>query len=542
MTEYVRTDRWASRFGLLMAMSGNAVGLGNFLRFPGKAAPYGGAFMVPYFVALLLMGIPLMWMEWTIGRHGGGYGHGSTPGMFHRLWRNPISKYLGIFGVLLPAMIGLYYMYIESWSLGYAWQTITGAYWGQTTRAEMGGVFNQYLGLGPEMTEVGGISLSFGAQAYVFFLITFCVNVLVFARGIEKGIEVVAKYAMPTLLILGIILGIRVLTLAPINGRSVADGLARIWVIDWSALKNPTMWIDAAGQIFFTLSLGFGMIHTYASVLRKDEDLTLNGLTTCATNEFVEVVLGGTLVIPAAAVFFGVSEFQDIVSKGSFADLGFQTFPVICQQIFGGRFFGTAWFFLLFLAGLTSSVAMFTPLLLFLQDELNMKREKAVAAIAVLMFILAQPVVLFFHRGVLGELDDWAGTFFLVVFAVIEVVVFSWLYGMKKGWKEMHLGADLQVPRFYYYVMQTLTPLFAVGLLAWYAVIEPLSKWGDKEALASTFYGKLTMMGVAPENVPYLWLARAIIIGGFILLVVGVRYAWKTQPRLFENSPEEDTA
>jgi len=110
-----RHDGWATRFGMVMAMAGNAVGLGNFLRFPGKAAPYGGAFMIPYFLALVLLGVPLMWMEWTIGRHGGGFGHGTTPGMFHRLWRNPVSKYLCIFWVLLPAMVGVYYIYVESW-------------------------------------------------------------------------------------------------------------------------------------------------------------------------------------------------------------------------------------------------------------------------------------------------------------------------------------------------------------------------------------------------------------------------------------------
>jgi neurotransmitter:Na+ symporter, NSS family len=517
MSDLASKDRWATRFGLIMAMSGNAVGLGNFLRFPGKAAPYGGAFMVPYFISLLLLGIPLMWIEWTIGRHGGGYGHGSTPGMFHRMWKHPISKYLGIFGVLLPAMIGLYYIYIESWSLGYAWNTLTGSYWGKTSYDEMSGVLNGYLGA--EGTE----TFSFGRQAYVFFLITFAVNVLVFARGIRRGIEVVAKYAMPTLLVLGVILAVRVLTLAPVNG-TVSEGLARIWVIDWSTLKNSNMWIDAAGQVFFTLSLGFGMIHTYASVLRKDEDITLNGLATCSTNEFVEVILGGTIVIPAAVVFFGVQQSQSMVS-GTFG-AGFQTLPVIFQQMAGGgRFFGTLWFVLLFLAGLTSSVAMFTPLLLFLKDELRMDHKKAVTAIAVAVFVLTQPVILFFHRGVLGELDHWAGTVFLTVFATIEVVVFAWIFGVKKGWAEMHLGADLRIPRVFYPIMLFVTPAFAIGLMLWW--------------LSHGFWDAFTMKGVDPANVPYLWLARAIIVGGFLFLAWGVWYAWRKNPKFFDEVENE---
>jgi SNF family Na+-dependent transporter len=530
-----------------MALAANAVGLGNFLRFAGKAAPYGGAFMVPYLLALVLLGVPLMWMELTIGRHGGGFGHGSTPGMFHRLWRHPLSKYLGILGVLLPAVVALYYMYIESWCLGYAWQTLSGSYWGRASRAEMGEVFGDYLGLGDKLVSLGpgshGITLSLGRQAYLFFIIAFVVNMLFFARGIEKGIELLCKYAMPLLVVMGIIVAVRVLTLSPVEGRTVSDGLARIWVIDWSALKNPKMWVDATGQIFFTLSVGLGMTHAYASVLRKDEDVTLNGLATTATNEFVEVILGGSIVIPAAAVFFGMSEFQQIVQRGSFADLGFQTLPVIFQKMAGGPFFGAIWFILLFLAALTSSVAMFTPLLMFLQDELNLDRKKALWTIGICGFVLAQPAILFFHRGVMDELDDWAGTLLLVLFVAIETVIFSWVYGIDKGWREMHLGADIRVPRIFYYVMKYVTPLFAIGMLAWFAVLEPIRAWGDPAAMANTFWGKLTMMAVrdprlptyAPENVPYLWLARAIPVGGFILLALGVRYAWRTHPKFFEE-------
>lgn len=513
MVDSPRDDRWASRFGLIMAMAGNAVGLGNFLRFPGKAAPYGGAFMVPYFLSLLLLGIPLMWIEWTIGRHGGSYGHGSTPGMFHRLWKHPVSKYLGIFGVLLPAMIGIYYIYIESWSLGYAVETITGSYWGRTSNDQMAEVFTGYLGLNKGL-------VSFAPKSYFFFLVTLGINVLVFARGIEKGIEVVSKFAMPTLFAVGVILAIRVLTLSPVEGRTVSDGLARIWVIDWSMLKNPSMWIDAAGQIFFSLSLGFGMIHTYASYVGKNEDVTLNALATCSTNEFVEVILGGTIAVPAALIFFGPAQTDQIVQGGTF-HIAFHSLPVIFQQLPAGRLFGTLWFILLFLAGLTSSMAMFTPLLLFLKDELRIGKRKSVIAICIGVFLLMQPVVLFMNQGVMDELDFWAGTFFLVLFATIEAVVFAWIFGMKRGWKEMHLGADLQVPRIFYYIMQFVTPIFAIVLLGWWVY--------------DGLWPKLMMAGVKPENVPYLWLARAIIVAGWLALAWGVWYAWRTHPKFFEE-------
>ena len=96
-------DRWGTRLGLILAMAGNAVGLGNFLRFPVQAAENGGgAFMIPYFISLVLLGIPLMWVEWSMGRYGGIRGHGSTPGILNSMWGHPVAKYLGVLGIFMP--------------------------------------------------------------------------------------------------------------------------------------------------------------------------------------------------------------------------------------------------------------------------------------------------------------------------------------------------------------------------------------------------------------------------------------------------------
>ncbi|NLN92832.1 MAG: sodium-dependent transporter [Candidatus Hydrogenedens sp.] len=506
-------DGWATRFGLIMAMAGNAVGLGNFLRFPGKAAAFGGAFMIPYFLVLILVGIPLLWMEWTIGRFGGRYNHGSTPGMFHRMWSHPMSKYLGIFGILLPAMVGVYYIYIESWSLGYAWQTATGRYWGQSSYDSMSEVFTSYLG-------ISGKFLSFNPQAYFFFLITFLINVVVFSRGIARGIELVARYCVPMLMVLGIVLAIRVLTLPPQEGRSISDGLAQVWhVSDWRVLLKSDVWIAAAGQIFFTLSVGLGMIHTYASYLSQENDITLNGLSASAMNEFAEVILGGTIAIPAAVLFFGVTQTQDIAAGGTFS-LGFFALPVIFQQMPGGQFFGTLWFFLLFLAGLTSSMAMFTPLLLFLEDELQVYRKKAVNIMGFVIFLLMQPVILFMHHGLLDELDYWMGEFCLVLFAAIETILFSWIFGAVRGWEELHQGAELKVPRIFFYIIKYITPTFMVILLGWWVY--------------DSLWDRLFMTGVDPASKPYLWLARIMIMAVATFLVWGVRHAWKTHHKFFD--------
>ena len=114
-------EEWGSRIGLILAMAGNAVGLGNFLRYPVQATQNGGgAFMIPYFIAFLLLGIPIMWVEWSIGRNGGKYNHSSLPGMFQVMWKHPVAKYLGAIGLLISTIIMIYYTMLVSWMLGFS--------------------------------------------------------------------------------------------------------------------------------------------------------------------------------------------------------------------------------------------------------------------------------------------------------------------------------------------------------------------------------------------------------------------------------------
>ena len=164
--------------------------------------------------------------------------------------------------------------------------------------------------------------------------------------GIRGGIERLCKIAMPLLFIFGIVLMVRVLTLgAPDPAKpdwSVLNGLGYLWNPDFSALKSAKVWLEAAGQIFFTLSVGIGVILTYASYLSKGDDVVLSGLTASATNEVAEVILGGSIVITAAFVFFGPADIQSIAKSGVF-NLGFVTMPLVLNrlplsQIFGFQF------------------------------------------------------------------------------------------------------------------------------------------------------------------------------------------------------------
>src|SRR5688500_10190577 len=180
-------EAWGSRIGLILAMAGNAVGLGNFLRFPSQAAQNGGgSFMITYFIALLLLGIPLMWIEWGIGRNGGRYRKGHLPGMFAAIWKHRAAKYVGVFGLAIPLIVIIYYTYIESWTLAFAWFSLTGDYFGRNSQEAMTEYLQSYQSI--HDSSVHGIW-----KPFLFFFITLAVNIWVVSKGISGGIEKLAK-------------------------------------------------------------------------------------------------------------------------------------------------------------------------------------------------------------------------------------------------------------------------------------------------------------------------------------------------------------
>jgi SNF family Na+-dependent transporter len=508
-----KREHWGSKLGVILAVAGSAVGLGNFLRFPTKAVLNGGgAFMIPYFVAFLLLGIPLMWVEWTLGRMGGKRGHGTAPGIFDKLdgigrW----AKYLGIIGILGPFVILIYYMYIESWTLAYAWYSFTGHLPFGSGQEEMKAFLSGYQGL------VQNNYFSSLGPALLFFGLTFLVNFFFIYKGLQGGIEKLSKYGMPILLGLGVILAIRVLALGtPDPGRpdlSINNALGFVWNPDFSQLTSAKVWIEAAGQIFFTLSVGIGVILTYASYLKKTDDVTLSGLSASATNEFCEVILGGSIVIPAAFIFLGgASGALSAAQSGTF-NLGFVTMPMIFGKIPLGFVFSGLWFVLLFIAGITSSVSLIQPAVSFLEDELKWNRRRSVLVLGLISLLACLPAIFFLGHGFVDELDFWGGTLFLVVFAAIEIILFAWVYGMDKGWKEMHQGAQFKVPGIYKHILKYVTPLYLLILLA---------VWSYQQ-----FWPFMAMKGVAAGDRPYQWAARLLIFALWAAIAGLVAWAWK---------------
>jgi SNF family Na+-dependent transporter len=515
-----KRDSWGSRLGIIMAVAGSAIGLGNFLRFPAKAATNGGgAFMIPYFAALFLLGIPLMWIEWTLGRYGGGFGHGTAPGIFHSIWqKNRFIKYFGVIGIFGPLVIFIYYTYIESWTFAYSIFSLLGRYKGLTNQQAMQGFLSGYQGL--ENNQY----FSSIIPALAFFLITFALNLGVIYYGIKGGIERLCKWAMPVLFIFGAFLMLRVLTLGAPNPAqpawNVSNGFGFLWNPDFSALRSPRVWLEAAGQIFFTLSVGIGVILTYASYLSKGDDVVLSGLTAATTNEIAEIVLGGSIVIPAAFVFFGAQNMQSVAASGVF-NLGFVTMPLVLNQLPLSQILGFLWFFLLFLAGITSSVSLAQPAVAFLEDEFDISRKKAVFIFGTVSFILCLPAIFFLKNGVVDELDFWGGTFFLVVFATIETILFAWVFGMDKAWDEIHQGAGLRIPRIYKFIIKYVTPLFLFFILGMWFFYKPPG------AQESQFISFLTLKGVPEANRIFVLGTRLGLILVLIILGVLVRLAWE---------------
>lgn len=453
------SESWGSRIGLILAMAGNAVGLGNFLRFPVQAVQNGGgAFIIPYLICFLLMGIPLLFIEWSSGRYGGKFGNHSTPYILDSMVKGRLLKYIGVFGIFTNLAIVAYYAYIESWTISYVYHSLSGTFQGMS-QGEVAGFFNSYVDLSETTTGIP-------YEAVIFYVLCLAFNTFILSKGLN-GVEKVAKVGMPLLILFGVLLAIKGYTLGTSGASELfpdanaLDGLNFLWTPQFDSLANPKVWLAAAGQIFFTLSVGMGTIHCYAAYVKPKDDIALNAVSAGFMNGFVEVVLGSAIVIPIAAGYLGL----DWVINNAGFGMAFQTMPYLFEQ-WGPTLAtvgGVMWFGLLFFAGITSSLAMGTPWMGFMRDEFGWNRNKGAWSFGGLALILGLPTVFFYNQGVFDDYDFWAGTVSLVTFAFFEVILFAWIFGMDKGWREINSGSDIKIPLAYRFIIKFITPL----LLGW---------------------------------------------------------------------------
>jgi SNF family Na+-dependent transporter len=256
-------------------------------------------------------------------------------------------------------------------------------------------------------------------------------------------------------------------------------GLNFIWEPQMAGLFDPSTWLAAAGQVFFTLSVGMGSIHCYAAYVGKNQDIALNAASAGWMNEFVEVILGGTILIPVATAYLGLEVVQAATAGGSGFGLGFLTLPTLFNN--WGWFAplaGAMWFGLLFFAGITSSLAMGQPIVAFLEDELQVEHRRAALTFGAATLLLGFVCVWLYPGGAFDEFDFWSGTFSLVAFALGEAIIFALIFGVERGWEEITRGADMRVPTFFRWVIKYVTPLFIFVVFAG-ALIEPAGPWSD---------------------------------------------------------------
>ncbi|MCX7989483.1 MAG: sodium-dependent transporter [Aquificaceae bacterium] len=456
-----KREVWASKIGLVFAAAGNAVGLGNLLRFPSKVALYGGgAFMVPYFVALLFLGIPLMVLEWVIGRYAGAKGHGSMTGIMGSLFHHANwARVLGSLGVAIPFLIVCYYIYIESWTLGFAVLSLLGQMPEPIMSSDPKTSMAPYVEFFKSYTAPSTFAI-------VFLLITLLINWLILQRGVVKGIELTARFGIPALLLMGIFLAVVSLS---IRGGKGLEGLLYIYTPDLSKIWDPHVWLEASGQIFFTLSLGMGAIATYASYVKAKEDVLKAGLWTAGINEFVEVVIGASIAIPAAFAMFGALAVPELAKEGTFR-LGFMSMPAVLMALPLGWLLSAVWFFLLFIAALTSSLALIQPLVSLFEDEMRWKHSKAVNA-SMLMAVVGA-FMSAFVPGFIDEVDFWAGTLMLVFFALVEIIVFVWIFGVYRFHQELTRDVFFKVPKALVYFFAVVSPIFLLGLIYQWGVLQ----------------------------------------------------------------------
>lgn len=471
-------EEWGTRVGVILAVAGSAVGLGNFLRFPGQAAQNGGgAFLIPYFCALLLLGIPIGFAEWAMGRYAGAKGFHSAPGILGVISGRAWGRYIGVIGALIPLAVSFYYVFIESWTLGYFLKYLTGGI-GIDTAAPIAEQTARSTAYYTEFTGAGADGSLFSGESWLpvlSWVIVFGLNIYFIYRGLSKGIEAFCRIAMPLMAVCAFIVLVRVLTLGTPDpaapDQNVTNGLGYMWNPDFSALTNFQTWLAAAGQIFFSISVGFGIILNYSSYMRRKSDVALSALTSASTNELFEVGFGGMITLTASFVFLGLSGTAAAVATGSFG-LGFQTLPVVFAHMGDfGRIIGALWFFMLFLAAITSSLSMYQPAVAFMMEALGWSRGKATTAMVVIGVIGSGMTLWFTQDGVFwSTLDFWVGTFLIFVMAGVQVIAFGWFFGMDRGWQQIHEGALIQLPRIIKPIIKYVAPLYLIIVFIGFSV------------------------------------------------------------------------
>ena len=400
-----KRETFSGRNAFIMAAIGSAVGLGNIWRFPYTTYEYGGgAFIIPYLIALLTAGIPLLFLDYAIGhRHRGG-----APLSYRRF--SPHFEVFGWWQMMVNVIIGLYYAVVLGWAASYTYFSINGA-WGDKP-------IDFFIGEFLKMGDIkNGVSFEFVGMVTGPLIAMWIIALGVLSLGVQKGIAKVSSVLMPVLVIMFMALVIYSLFLP-----GAEKGLDALFTPDWSKLSNPSVWIAAYGQIFFSLSICFGIMVTYASYLKKESDLTGSGLVVGFANSSFEVLAG--VGVFAALGFIATAQGQEVseVAKGGIG-LAFFAFPTIINKAPFGEVLGVLFFGSLTFAALTSFISVIEVIISAIQDKLRVRRVKVTFIVGVPMMLVS--VLLFGTTTglpMLDVFDKFVNYFGIVAVAFVSLI------------------------------------------------------------------------------------------------------------------------
>ncbi|WP_084127009.1 sodium-dependent transporter [Demequina sp. NBRC 110054] len=443
-------EHWSGQTAFILAAVGSAVGLGNIWRFPGQAFENGGgAFMIPYLLALVTAGIPILFLENAIGHRF----RGSAPLSMHRVHRH--AEGLGWFQIAINFVIGLYYTVIIAWALSYFWFSFGLDYADDPS----GFFFGDYLAL----ADGASVSLDFVPGVVLPLVLVWGLTIGVLALGLHNGVERLNVVGIPLLIATFGILVVRALFLP-----GAWDGVEALFTPDFSALANLDVWVAAYGQVFFSLSLAYGVMITYASYRRRRSNITGPALVVAFGNSSFSLLAG--IAVFAALGFLaheqgvGVSELSGIAG----VSLSFVTFPAVIAEMSGGWIFGALFFASLVLAGLTSLISIMQTMSAALQDKFGWNPRISATVLGLVSACLS--IVAFGTTTglyVLDTVDQWSNQLGIVAGAIGMIAASLW-FGKRAVELERHLAAvsPLRPGRYWHLLVS------AVGVLLIYMLVD----------------------------------------------------------------------
>ncbi|MFP4151788.1 MAG: sodium-dependent transporter [Alkalispirochaeta sp.] len=436
----MQQEQWGSRVGFILAAVGSAIGLGNIWRFPYMAFDNGGgAFLIPYFVALLTAGIPIIIMEFALGHKMKGGG----PLTFARINRK--FEWIGWWQGIISFVIAVYYVVIIGWAINYIVFSFSLTWSGEPVDFFVG----EFLALSDGPFDLGGIRRPILAAVVVTWGISF---VALYA-GVQEGIERANKVFMPLLIVMLLIILVRGITLP-----GAADGLELLFKPDFSQILDGGVWVAAYGQIFFTLSIAFAIMITYSSYLPDDADIVNNGFMTALLNSGFSI-LAGIAIFSIVGYMMHLAD-GELPGDLSGVFLAFATIPAAINELpTMSVLVGVLFFLALTFAGLSSFISINEVVVRAFVDKLNTPRKKVV----VWYTIIAGLVSVIFTTGaglyILDIVDYFINNFGIAIAGLVEVIVVGYLFRLSDLRDHANATSDFSIGSWWNIMIKVVTPV-----------------------------------------------------------------------------------